>query len=67
MISIGREAAMEKTTDAYGHENLIRYHTALAFVDHIQAEGFIGAADREAMYALIAQRYRIDKDSILAA
>ena len=47
---------MEKTTDAYGHENLIRYHTALAFVDHLQAEGFIGAADREEMYALIAQR-----------
>lgn len=48
-------------------ENLIRYHTALAFVDHIQAEGFIGAADRKAMYALIAQRYGIDKDSIFAA
>ena len=58
---------MEKTNDAYGHENLIRYHTALAVVDHIQAEGFIGAADREAMYALIAQRYGIDKDSIFAA
>ena len=67
IISIGREAAMEKTNDAYGHENLIRYHTALAFVDHIQAEGFIGAADREEMYALIAQRYGIDKDSIFAA
>ena len=67
IISIGREAAMEKTNAAYGHENLIRYHTALAFVDHIQAEGFIGAADREAMYALIAQRYGIDKDSIFAA
>ena len=58
---------MEKANDAYGHENLIRYHTALAFVDHLQAEGFIGAADREAMSALIAQRYGIDKDSIFAA
>lgn len=48
---------MEKPNDAYGPENLIRYHTALAFVDHLQAEGFIGMADREAMYALIAQRY----------
>lgn len=47
---------MEKPNDAYGPENLIRYHTALAFVDHLQAEGFIGMADREAMYALIAQR-----------
>lgn len=67
MISIGKEAAMEKPNDANGPENLIRYHTALAFVDHLQAEGFIGMADREAMYALIAQRYGIDKDSIFAA
>ena len=58
---------MEKANDAYGHENLIRYHTALACVDHLQAEGFIGAADREEMYALIAQRYGIDKDNIFAA
>ena len=65
-VSEGRPR-WKKTNDAYGHENLIRYHTALAFVDHIQAEGFIGAADREAMYALIAQRYGIDKDSIFAA
>ena len=67
MISIGGEAAMEKANDAYGPENLIGYHTALAFVDRLQAEGFIGAADHEAMYALIAQRYGIDKDSIFAA
>ena len=58
---------MEKANDAYGHENLIRYHTALAFVDHLQAEGFIGEADRVEMYALISQRYGIEKDSIFAA
>lgn len=58
---------MEKANDVYGPENLIRYHTALAFVDLLEAEGFIGAVDREAIYARIAQRYGIDKDSIYAA
>ena len=58
---------MEKANDVYGPENLIRYHTALAFVDLLEAEGFIGVADREAIYALIAQRLGIDKDSIFAA
>ena len=58
---------MEKANDIYGPENLIRYHTALAFVDLLEAEGFIGADEREAIYLLIAQRYGIDKDSIFAA
>lgn len=58
---------MEKANDVYGPENLIRYHTALAFVDLLEAEGFIGADEREAIYALIAQRYGIDKYSIFAA
>ena len=57
---------MERTNDVYGTENLIRYHTALAFVDLLEAEDFIGADEREAIYALIAQRYGIDKDSIFA-
>lgn len=58
---------MEKANDVYGPENLIRYHTALAFVDHLEAEGYIGAEERDAIYSRIAQRYRIDKDSIFAA
>lgn len=58
---------MEKANDAYGPENLIRYHTALAFVDLLETEDFISADEREAIYALIARRYGIDKDSIFAA
>ena len=58
---------MEQANDVYGPENLIRYHTALAFVDLLEAEDYIGADEREAIYALIAQRYGIDKDSIFAA
>lgn len=50
---------MEKANDVYGPENLIRYHTALAFVDHLEAEGYIGAAERDAIYARIAKRYGI--------
>lgn len=58
---------MEKPNDAYGPENLIRYHTALAFVELLEAEGFISAADREVIYARIARRYGIDKGGIYAA
>ncbi len=58
---------MKKANDVYGPENLIRYYTALAFVDLLEAEGFIGADEREAIYLLIAKRYGIDKDSIFAA
>ncbi len=58
---------MEKENDAYGPENLIRYHTALAFADLLIEEDYIGADEREAIYARIAQRYGIDKDSIFAA
>ena len=58
---------MEKANDAYEPENLIRYHTAIAFVDLLVAEGFIGSDERESIYALIARRFGIDKDSIFAA
>lgn len=58
---------MEKENDVYGPGNLIRYHTALAFVDFLEAEGFISPVDREAIYARIARRYGIDKGSIYAA
>lgn len=53
--------------DAYSPDNLIRYHTALAFVDHLEAEGFLADGDKAAMYALIAEKYGIEKDSIYAA
>ena len=52
--------------DVYAPDNLIRYHTALAFADLLEAEGFISAADRQAIYALIARRYGMDEHSIFA-
>ena len=58
---------MEKANDVYGPENLIRYHTALAFVDHLISEGYICAAERDAVYAIIANKYGISLDSIFAA
>ena len=57
---------MERRTDAYAPDNLMRYHMALAFVDRLAAEGFLTAADKAAMYALIAERYGIEKGSIYA-
>ena len=58
---------MKDTSDVYTPENLMRYHTALAFVDHLEAEGFLAKADKAGMAALIASRYGIKKDSIYFA
>ena len=52
--------------DAYSPDNLIRYHTALAFVDHLEAESFLAEGDKAAIYALIAEKYDIEKGSIYA-
>ena len=36
----------DRKPDVYGQENLIRYHTALSFVDRLVSEGFLRQADR---------------------
>ena len=56
---------MEQKPDAYSPDNLLRYHMALSFVDQLEAEGFLASGDKAAMYALIAEKYGIEKSSIL--
>ena len=58
---------MNDASDAYSSENLMRYHTALAFVDHLEAMGFLDGAEKAKMVVLIASRYGIKKDSIYFA
>ena len=57
---------MEQKPDAYSPDNLLRYHMALSFVDHLEAEGFLASGDKSAMYALIAEKCGIEKNSIFA-
>ena len=57
---------MEQKPDAYEPDNLLRYHVALSFVDHLEAEGFLVNGHKAAMYALIAEKYGIEKSSIFA-
>ena len=52
--------------DAYSPDILIQYHTALAFVDYLEAEGFLASGDKAAMYAQVAEKYGIEKSSIFA-
>lgn len=57
----------DRKHDVYGPENLIRYHTALSFVDRLVSEGFLRPADRAEIYTMIALKYGIELDSIFAA
>ena len=57
---------MEQKPDAYEPDNLLRYHVALSFVDQLEAEGFLASGDKATMYALIAEKFGIEKSSIFA-
>lgn len=48
----------DRKPDVYGQENLIRYHTALSFVDRLVSEGFLRQADRAEIYTMIAPEIR---------
>ena len=56
-----------KNTEVYEPENLIRYHTALSFVDHLVNEGFLKDQDRAVIYTMLAGKHGIELDSIFAA
>ena len=57
---------MDQKPDAYEPNNLLCYHVALSFVDQLEAEGFLASGDKAAMYALVAEKYGIEKSSIFA-
>lgn len=56
-----------RKSDVYGPENLIRYHTALSFVDRLVSDGFLRPADQAEIYTMITLKYGIELDSIFAA
>ena len=49
----------DRKPDVYGQENLIRYHTALSFVDRLVSEGFLRQADRAEIYTMIARNWTV--------
>ena len=55
---------MNEPSDIYSSENLMRYHTSLAFVDHLEAMGGLDGAEKAKVSAMIASRYGIKKDNI---
>ena len=57
----------KQNSDAYEPDNLIRYHTALSFVDRLVSEGFLRPADQAEIYTMIARKFGIELDSIFAA
>lgn len=57
----------DRKSDVYGQEKLIRYHTALSFVDRLVSEGFLKEQDRAVIYTMLARKYGIKLDSIFAA
>ena len=56
----------DRKPDVYWPENLIRYHTALSFVDRLVSEGFLKEQDRAVIYTMLARKYGIKFDSIYA-
>ena len=57
---------VDRKPDVYGPESLIRYHTALSFVDRLVSEGFLKEQDRAVIYTMLARKYGIKLDSIYA-
>lgn len=56
---------MEQKPDVYEPDNLLRYHVVLSFVDQLEAEGFLASEDKAAMYALVAEKFGIEKTVFL--
>ena len=57
---------MDQKPDVYEPDNLLRYHVALSCVDQLEVDGFLVSGGKSAMYALIAEKYGIEKSSIFA-
>ena len=58
--------AEESTTDKYAPDTLMRYHTTLALIDGLVADGCFTQADRRKAYTIINRKYGLSSDSIYA-
>ena len=58
--------AVESSSDKYSPDTLIRYHTTLALIDGLVADGLFKQADRQKAYKIINMKYGFSSDSIYA-
>ena len=58
--------AGESSSDKYSPDTLMRYHTTLALIDGLVADGCFTQADRRKAYTIINKKYGLSSDSIYA-
>jgi len=58
--------AVESSSDKYSPDTLMRYHTTLALIDGLVADGCFTQADRRKAYTIINRKYGLTSDSIYA-
>ena len=58
--------AVESSSDKYSPDTLMRYHTTLALIDGLVADGCFTQADRRKAYTIINKKYGLSSDSISA-
>ena len=58
--------AVESCSDKYSPDTLMRYHTTLALIDGLVANGCFTQADRQKAYKIINSKYGLSSDSIYA-
>ena len=58
--------AVESSSDKYSPDTLMRYHTTLALIDWLVADGCFTQADRRKAYTIINKKYGLSSDSIYA-
>lgn len=58
--------AEESSSDKYAPDTMMRYHTTLALIDSLVADGCFTQADRRKAYTIINQKYGLSSDSIFA-
>ena len=58
--------AEESAPDKYAPDTMMRYHTTLALIDYLVADGCFTQADKRKAYTIINQRYGLSSNSIFA-
>ena len=57
---------VESNSDKYSPDTLMWYHTTLALIDGLVADGCFTQADRRKAYTIINRKYGLSSDSIYA-
>jgi len=58
--------AADSTPDKYAPDAMMRYHTTLALIDSLVADGCFTQDDKRKAYTIINKKYGLSSDSIYA-